>query len=441
MSVRPVWKKKLNYCHTSNEVDVNLPTPMPKPQSPLKESSQENPLATFSKHNSLQPHSLSLGDSCDTNVRQAFIPPQSVNQTKHTQPSFPHLLINPHVASVLHAQTPPSPQGDNQTQPTLPPSLIIIMEQPKQITHVDQLVHSSKYQTVGRCINYAVLPKIPCPRECRIVGQLLVDHALSYALTATADVPMETPEQPFIPPATLKFIQPFLKIVGYQGLVDKKKEVIQYPCFTKLIIADIIKKFDSIPKRLEEEYHSIKDDTSLVSVYAIGKVTVRGMLIPNDLLTAEIQYTQAYEDYEEELEGVRVRKQKHVSITPPPPSDDIERDEIHKATQLSLALHKTAKAAEEQENVAAVEKKLLEKDVEKLIEGEDDDFDDIGFDDSEKKDENKGDNDDDDDHTDHASIRTQLTGSSEIRIEKMPTLIPSPPRSPRKDLSSDKAIA
>ncbi|GJY28080.1 reverse transcriptase domain-containing protein [Tanacetum coccineum] len=104
------------------EVDVNLPTPMPKPQSPLQEPSQENPPTTHSNHDSLKSHSPRLGDSCDTNVGQAFIPPQSVNQTQLTQPSFPHLLINPHVASVLRAQTPPSPQGDNQTQPLQPPS-------------------------------------------------------------------------------------------------------------------------------------------------------------------------------------------------------------------------------------------------------------------------------------------------------------------------------
>ncbi|GKB19768.1 hypothetical protein Tco_0853691, partial [Tanacetum coccineum] len=34
-----------------------------------------------------------------------------------------------------------------------------------------------------------ILQNILCPKECKIVGQLLVDHALSYALTATADVP------------------------------------------------------------------------------------------------------------------------------------------------------------------------------------------------------------------------------------------------------------
>ncbi|GJU13360.1 hypothetical protein Tco_1135756 [Tanacetum coccineum] len=114
MSVRPVWRKKLNYCNTSNEVDVNSPTPMPKPQSPLKDPSQENPLTTHSNNDSLKSHSLPLYDSCDTNVGQALIPPQSANQTQLTQPPFHHLLINLHVASVLHAQTPPSPQGQTR---------------------------------------------------------------------------------------------------------------------------------------------------------------------------------------------------------------------------------------------------------------------------------------------------------------------------------------
>ncbi|GJY78964.1 hypothetical protein Tco_0484765 [Tanacetum coccineum] len=114
MSVRHTWRKKLNHCNSSNEVDVNLPTPMPKPQSPINEPT------THSNHVSLQSHSLPLSDSCDTNVGQASISP-SINQPQ-TQPPFPHLLINPHVASVLHAQTPLSPQGDNHPQPPLPPS-------------------------------------------------------------------------------------------------------------------------------------------------------------------------------------------------------------------------------------------------------------------------------------------------------------------------------
>ncbi|GJR86698.1 hypothetical protein Tco_0210709 [Tanacetum coccineum] len=62
MSVRPTWRKKLNHCNSSNEVDVNLLTPMPKPQSPINEPT------THSNHISLQSYSLLLSDSCDTNT-------------------------------------------------------------------------------------------------------------------------------------------------------------------------------------------------------------------------------------------------------------------------------------------------------------------------------------------------------------------------------------
>ncbi|GJS21789.1 hypothetical protein Tco_0450421 [Tanacetum coccineum] len=56
-------------------------------------------------------------------------------------------------------------------------------------------------------------------------------------------------------------------------------------------------------------------------------------------------------------------------------------------------------------------------------------------------DDKKDDDDiDDDDHTDHSLIRTRVTCSSEIRTEKMQALIPTPPKPPRTDLSSDKAI-
>ncbi|GKE37998.1 hypothetical protein Tco_1461403 [Tanacetum coccineum] len=121
MSVRPIWRKKLNSCHTSNVDDVNLPSQISKPQSPLNQNQppQENSPTTQTNHDSLSSHSLPPGDSCNTNVGHTPSPPQSVNQS---QILFPYLLINPHVASVLHAQTLPSPQGDNHTQSPLPPS-------------------------------------------------------------------------------------------------------------------------------------------------------------------------------------------------------------------------------------------------------------------------------------------------------------------------------
>ncbi|GJZ69318.1 hypothetical protein Tco_0632868, partial [Tanacetum coccineum] len=51
----------------------------------------------------------------------------------------------------------------------------------------------------------------------------------------------------------------------FMNNVFQKKEVIQYPCFIKLIVVDLMDKFSNIPKRLEEDYHSIKDDVPLVN--------------------------------------------------------------------------------------------------------------------------------------------------------------------------------
>ncbi|GKD18712.1 hypothetical protein Tco_1207870, partial [Tanacetum coccineum] len=209
------------------------------------------------------------------------------------------------------------------------------------------------------------------------------------------------------------------------------KNVIQHPCFTKLIIAYIMEKFESIPKRLKEDYHLIKDDTPLVSVYSTRNVTVRGILITDDSLTDAIRDTHAYKDYETEFLWVDVPtiqpeliestqgtnrtpkatkthnpadvKPKSTSTTPLPPSDDRERDEIHKATQLSLALDKTAKGENEESDGTEFTDRVFQSD---------DDFGDriepgsrkdkpeevvVDDDDMEKKHDKKDDDDEDDD--------------------------------------------
>ncbi|GJW72835.1 hypothetical protein Tco_0132205 [Tanacetum coccineum] len=62
MFVRPVWRKKLNYCNSSNEVDVNLPTPMPKPPSHCNEPPKENSPIAPSNQVLPSPHSPPLLD-------------------------------------------------------------------------------------------------------------------------------------------------------------------------------------------------------------------------------------------------------------------------------------------------------------------------------------------------------------------------------------------
>ncbi|GKC87765.1 hypothetical protein Tco_1148414 [Tanacetum coccineum] len=277
--------------------------------------------------------------------------------------------------------------------------------------------------------------------------------------------------------------------------VFQNKDVIQYPRFTKLIIADL-KKFPSISLRLEEDYHSIKDDISLVIVYTTGNVTVRGMLILIAFLTDEIRATNDYKEYETVFVKVVVlmnqpqpvvstqgthmttpRAYRTPTLTVASPQGKKRKKMLEKqASLLSLTLHKPTLAAEAQENVAKVQEKLAEEEIEKMVEGEEDeesyasefansmlndddddsgtrieprshkenpkvveDDDDVNV--TEKKNDEKH-NKDVEKMDDVAKERDNYAmGSMETRNEQMQTLIPTPNRSPRKDLSFDKTIS
>ncbi|GKC30206.1 hypothetical protein Tco_1037500 [Tanacetum coccineum] len=92
----------------------------------------------------------------------------------------------------------------------------------------------------------------------------------------------------------------------FMNCVFQKKDVIQYPQFTKLIIADLMKKYPSIPQRLDEYDYSIKNDIPLVSVYSRGNVLFQGMRIPDAFLTNAIRATNDYKEYETVFIGVEV---------------------------------------------------------------------------------------------------------------------------------------
>nr|GEW26847.1 uncharacterized mitochondrial protein AtMg00810-like [Tanacetum cinerariifolium] len=242
----------------------------------------------------------------------------------------------------------------------------------------------AEFHTTGRCNNYAVLQSIPCSPECKIVGQILLDHPLSYALTTTADV-------------HVVYLQQFWRTVSK----------------TKIII---LQMFHAVINRtnvdyaallwIKEDYHSIKDDIPLVSVYTTGNVLVQEMLILDAFLTMEIRATDDFKEYETVFMNVDVpmnqpqpvvstqrthrstpRAHRTPTLTSSPkgkkrkqsareassprqsykitikrknpsttlislPSDDRERDKITEATLSSLTLYKTALAAEAQENIA-----------------------------------------------------------------------------------------
>ncbi|GJR76653.1 hypothetical protein Tco_0089018 [Tanacetum coccineum] len=312
----------------------------------------------------------------------------------------------------------------------------------------------------------------------------------------TFHLPVETTENPFVAPANIHTIEAFMNRVGYQGVVDKlfhavhnrthvdyaaliwwdfmnnvfqKKEAIQFSRFIKLIVADLMKKFPNIPKRLEEDYHSIKDDVPLVSVYTTGNVLVRGMLIPDAFLTAEIRETDDFKEYETGFMKVAVpmnQLQPVVSTqgtnrnTPRAPRTPT----VSASPQESKKRKQTAgeSNAEAKENIAKVQEMLEHDEIDKLVDGDEDeesyasafvyfvinnDDDDIGskLEPGSHKEHPEHVSDDDetkrkDEEVEKEKEVVDMSGSQEIRKEQKQTPISSPIGSPRNDLSLDKTI-
>ncbi|GJT59170.1 hypothetical protein Tco_1002703 [Tanacetum coccineum] len=369
---------------------------------------------------------------------------------------------------------------------------MIVFHMAQQNIPATQLV--PKFQDIRICNNYDMLQSIPCSPECKIkivskvpdtkdtIKFKLDIQEIIYTLDMFCDTlnfPVETPDNPFIVPVNIK-VKSFMQTVGYQGVVDKvsafymKFLAQSWQTIFKVFNHCLTTKVPSIPQRLDEDYHSIKDDIPLVSVYFIGNVLFRGMLISDAFLTDEIRATDDYKEYE------MVFFEVEVSINQP--RLVVSTQGTHRTTPRA---HRTptltAASPQGKKRKQSVEE--TKEEIDKMVEGDEDeesyasefvdsmlndDVDDFGtrikpgshkenpevvdddVNDKEKQDESKDDNvektDDavkekgNDDHTDHALVRTQEMGSLENRTEKIQTPIPTPNRSFRKDLSSNKTI-
>ncbi|GKC15704.1 hypothetical protein Tco_1012486 [Tanacetum coccineum] len=355
----------------------------------------------------------------------------------------------------------------------------------QQIVPAAKLV--PRYHTIGRCNNYDVLQSIPCSTECKIVGKILLEHPLSYALTATANVPVvylqqfsrtvskvhdtedtikfmldtkkftytvdmfrdtlyfpvETPENLFVAQVNIQTIKAFMHRIGYQGMVDKTK-------------INILQLFHAVINRTnvdyaallwtDEDYYSIKDDIPLVSLYTIRNVLVRGMLIPDEFLTKEISVADDFKKYETVFINVDVlmnQSQPVVStqgthmitpgayrtpiLTTASPQDKKRKQSVGETSSLKKSLKLTIR----QKRVDEGEKYNQSYD-------DVDDFDDRLEPKSHK--ENPEHVDDDDDKEKVDKKKNDEICSLETRTEEIQTLIPTPTRSPRTILSSDKNI-
>nr|GEU49068.1 hypothetical protein [Tanacetum cinerariifolium] len=242
--------------------------------------------------------------------------------------------------------------------------------------------------------------------------QILLDHPLSYGLTTTADVPvvylqqlwmtfikflMETSDNPFVAPVNIETIVVFMNKVGYQGVVDKVSAVyrknLAQPCIldSKLIIVDLMKKFPKIPQRIKEDYHSIKDDIPL-----------------------DIHATNDFKKYKMVFMTVDVLMNQPRPVV----STQGMHSSPHKSLEITIQQQKVVEGNKDDDDFKDRLEPRSHKDTPKHIDDDDDEKD------LEKVDEEEGGD----------------MGSLETRTEKIQTPIPTPSRSPRTILSSDKNI-
>ncbi|GKB51071.1 hypothetical protein Tco_0901824 [Tanacetum coccineum] len=268
----------------------------------------------------------------------------------------------------------------------------------QQIIPSAQLV--PKFQGIGRCNNYTVLQSVPCSHECKIVGKILLDHPLSYALTATADVLVMYQQQFWKTVHKVPDTEDTIK-VSYQGVVDKVSAL--------------------YTKNLAQPWQTMfKDDILLVSVYTTRNVTVRGMLIIDTFLTKGIRATNDYKEYE--------------TVTPTLTIASPQGKKRKQCVGESSSSQKSLKITIRQKHVGEGEKDKQS-------------YDDVDYFDnrlelgSHKENPEHVDDDDDNEEEKKDEKEVDEMGSLEIRTEKMQIPLPTTPRSPRINLSSDKHIA
>nr|GEU64626.1 hypothetical protein [Tanacetum cinerariifolium] len=225
----------------------------------------------------------------------------------------------------------------------------------------------------------------------------------------TMYLPVETLQNPFVETANIQTIEAFMNRVGYQGVVDIKKEAIQYHHFIKLIIADLMMKFSNAPKRLEEDYHSIKDDVTL----EYEKVF---MMVDVPMEQPPIVSTQG-------TNRGTPRALRSYTVSASPHEKKKRKQIVGESSSPSKSLKVTIK-----------QKKIVEE------EKDDDEYKNRLEPRSHKENPKVVDDDDDNKKEKVAEKKDDDMGSLETRTEETQITIPTLPSSPRKILSSDKEI-
>ncbi|GKA21693.1 hypothetical protein Tco_0701682 [Tanacetum coccineum] len=200
---------------------------------------------------------------------------------------------------------------------------------------------------------------------------------------------------------------------------------IPYPRFTKIIVSHYMTIFPEISRRVRDMYHNLQDDDIMKNIFNSGRHKNKvGMQIPAWMITDEMKHTEHYRMYAEvfgidvpltqsqpteSTQGthrtpsaprspnpdkevaessaprrstvirLRLPKRRSTRLTPPAPVPTVDKaDEmiLQDTLQVSLAEHKSREEQEARENVALVDEHLVSKEIEKMVDGQENIIDD-----------------------------------------------------------------
>ncbi|GJZ04578.1 hypothetical protein Tco_0537853 [Tanacetum coccineum] len=173
---------------------------------------------------------------------------------------------------------------------------------------------------------------------------------------------------------------------------------ILYPRFTKIIVSHYMTIFPEISRRVRDMYHNLQGDDIMKNIFNSGRHKNKvGMQIPAWMITDEMKLTEHYQIYAEVTPSaprspnpdkqvaessaprrsivihLRLPERRSTRLTPPAPVPTVDKaDEmiLQDTLQVSLAEHKSREEQEARENVALVDEHLASKEIEKMVDGQ-----------------------------------------------------------------------
>nr|GEX34026.1 hypothetical protein [Tanacetum cinerariifolium] len=152
--------------------------------------------------------------------------------------------------------------------------------------------------------------------------------------------------------------------------VFKKKGVIQYPRFTKLIITDVMKKYPSIPQILDENYHSIKDDI-LLEIRATDDYKEYEMVFVNvDVLINQSQLVVSTQG----MHRSTPRAYRTPTLTTKNSQGKKRKQSAGETSSLRQSLKVTIRQKKQTTTLIPppIQEKLADEEIEKMVKGEED---------------------------------------------------------------------